>query len=398
MRKLLLLLCATMLIAGCQQPKMPPLVGRSEKKTCFEWQDKTFDDHGPGTYTYPRDENLYERGTFDLIRFQVIDAGMEIYFRMEFRGRLNKQGLPTEASGWNHQLIDIYIDTNRLERLGYKEALPGRNVTFKPDSAWEKVILVSPLEGWEMKSYIEEKTEHLELKDMLIKKELIVPDFYFVSESVIVAKVLKKDLGEPLPNWGYQVLVMGFDKNNTDPNAFMNMEVKAVRGTNNFGGGSNFSGDTNVIDLLENSEGQQEKELRVFTSNGFKSDDKLAVIPMMYHQTAQSEVLLPTAVEQKIPSAQKETVVIPPIRTKQLSEICRNNMRELLDSAKKYWAENPDDPNVTVYDLLLGGYIKDIPKCPAGGRYDVFGEDTKKLKVKCYNPGGESHGIYEEEK
>lgn len=365
------------------------------KTVFFEKHDKLFDDYGSGTYTYPSDgENLYEYSTFDITDFKIYDTKNEICFKISVKGKLNKIGIPTNDNGWNFQLIDIYIDTDNIKYSGYKKALPGRNVIFSPESYWDKMIIISPIGKDKVVKAIKEKTEHFRLKEMMDRKEILIPNFYFVSQSTIIAKVLKKDLGIPHKNWGYQVFMMGFRENTNTPDLLLNMDVRSVRNATSFGGGDNFSGDPNIIDMLENYPGEQEKVLSNYESYADKKFNKYAVISMIRNKEYIKKNT-PKIVEKKVDNEKK--VVLPDEYAKKNEKICRKNMKELLKIAKKYWNEHPDDPNVTVYDLLLNGYIREIPKCPDGGRYDIFGEDNKKLKIRCYNPNGISHGIYEEE-
>jgi len=357
--------------------------------------DKLFDDYGPGTYTYPSDgENLYEYSTFDITDFKVYDTRNEIYFKITVKGKLNKIGIPTNDNGWNFQLIDIYIDTDNIKYSGHKEALPGRNVEFSPDSYWEKMIIISPMNKSKVINAIKEKTEHYNMKEMMDRKEILVPNFYFVSQSTIIAKVLKKDLGIPQKNWGYQVFMMGFRENSNEPDQFLNMDVRAVSDSTSFGGGSNFYGNPNIIDMIENYPGEQEKVLSNYESYADKKFNKYAVVSMVRNKEKNKKkstkiITKPLKIEKK--------VVLPDEEAKKKERLCRKNMKELLKIAKIYWNDHPDDPNVTVYDLLLNGYISKIPKCPSGGRYDIFGEKEKNLKIRCYNPNGVSHGVYEEE-
>jgi hypothetical protein len=371
------------------------IFGGAHHKVYFHKSDKMFDDYGPGNYTYPADEeNLYEYSTFDITDFKVYDTKREVYFKITVKGKLNKIGIPVNDNGWNFQMIDIYIDTDNIKGSGHKYPLPGRNVVFSPDSYWEKMILITPMNKNKVINAIKEKTSQYRLKQMVDNKEILIPDFYFVSQSTIIAKVLKKDLGIPKDNWGYQVFMMGFNENADAPNELFNMEVRAVKGAANFGGGNNFYGNPNIIDMLEHYKGEQEKILSNYESYANAKYNKYAVVSMLRKNEKIKPIIKKNIVEAK---ENQKKVVLPDEQAKKNEEICRKNMKELLKIANRYWKDNPDDPNVTVYDLLLNGYIKKIPKCPSGGRYDIFGEDQKKLKIRCYNPNGVSHGVYEEE-
>jgi hypothetical protein len=57
------------------------------------------------------------------------------------------------------QNVDIYVDQDPSPRNGVTEAVPGRNVVFAPEAAWEKVVILAPmpfavrsaLSGWAVK-------------------------------------------------------------------------------------------------------------------------------------------------------------------------------------------------------------------------------------------------------
>ncbi|MDD5092036.1 MAG: glucodextranase DOMON-like domain-containing protein [Candidatus Wallbacteria bacterium] len=382
-----------LICSGCNTRRLPP-VTESGGKVYLSMTDKQGDDHGPGRYAYPDDKaGFIERGSFDITDFQVYDAGKEVYFRIRVAGRLNNPGAATLQNGWTYQMIDIYIDTDRITGSGYREALPGRNVVFATESHWDKMIVISPAGSDRMRHFLSNKPEHFRLREMLNNKTIIVPDFYFVSHSTIIAKILKRDLGEPQANWGYQALMLGYDESNWDPDTFLNMEVRTWPDYKSFGGGDEFSGDPNVIDMLERVNGEQEKLLSSYSSYAHRARNEYAIVPMIYSGAPVTKAQIPVAEAYSAPVEP----VSPRSKSNQAASACRNNMKELLLQAGKYWREHPDDLNVTVYDLLLNGYIVEIPKCPAGGKYDIFGEEENKLQIKCYNPNGEAHGILKED-
>ena len=65
--------------------------------------DPDGDDKGPGNYAYPTSTN-FKPGAFDLQRFQVIDAGSDVVFRVQTRDLT-----PTFGSPLGAQLVDIYV-------------------------------------------------------------------------------------------------------------------------------------------------------------------------------------------------------------------------------------------------------------------------------------------------
>lgn len=251
---------AFMLIPGCGKDTKITRMAKSAGdpgKTYFTANDPIGDDYGPGSYIYPESPD-YNAGCFDLTRLSVVDAGKFVNIVIEFREEIiNSQ---RHEGGWSAQLIDIYVDTDRKIGSGKMEALPGRNVKFK-DYGWDKVILISPIRKERMTQLIEKKTEILELDEMWRDGKLILPEAVLVGPRTLVARVLKTKLGIPEDNWAWQAAVMGFNSFDDNPEGFYNMEIRTVATTSNFGGGSDFSGNPNIVDLLDSTNGSQEKDL-----------------------------------------------------------------------------------------------------------------------------------------
>ena len=61
------------------------------------------DDNGPGNYAYPTSADFHA-GAFDMQRFQVIDSGSDIVFRVQTRDLT-----PTFGSPLGAQLVDVYV-------------------------------------------------------------------------------------------------------------------------------------------------------------------------------------------------------------------------------------------------------------------------------------------------
>src|SRR5512139_909097 len=103
-----------------------------------KFSDPTGDDKGPGTYTYPTDA-VYSAGSFDLVSFEVGD-GDNPDFKVTVNDRLaDPWGM---GVGFATQMVFIFIDKDPGK--GHTKSLPGLNVDFAPDSAWDKVIILSP--------------------------------------------------------------------------------------------------------------------------------------------------------------------------------------------------------------------------------------------------------------
>lgn len=103
--------------------------------------DPTGDDHGPGSYVYPRD-TVFRGGAYDATGFTVGYDDQQVIFRITFRGPVqNDWGAP---NGMGIHTVDIYIDVDGPQN-GARLLLPGRNAALPPEYAWDYAIWA---EGW----------------------------------------------------------------------------------------------------------------------------------------------------------------------------------------------------------------------------------------------------------
>lgn len=240
----------------------------------FSKADPIGDDNGPGNYEYPTNP-AFKPGSMDLIRFTVMDAGDFVNLIFDFHEEIVK--VESYDGGWAQPMIDIYINEGKDIYPDRKNALPGRNFKFGK-RGWNKAIIVSPLRREIMEGEIEKKTEILSLLDMFRKGELLLPQAVMVGPNTLVARMLKSELGTPNDNWRWQVAVMGFDGTDRHPDRFFNMVVSSVARHNNFGGGSEFDGNPNIIDMLEPEGESQKSALSRWYSNPDPSQNELAII------------------------------------------------------------------------------------------------------------------------
>jgi len=105
-----------------------------------KFQDPIGDDKGPGTYTYPTDA-VYTQGSFDLTEFEIT-AGDSPEVKVSVNSKLaDPWGM---GVGFATQMVFIFIDKDGKAGSGHTDGLPGLNIQFAPESAWEKVIILSP--------------------------------------------------------------------------------------------------------------------------------------------------------------------------------------------------------------------------------------------------------------
>ena len=209
-------------------------------------KDPSGDDNGPGSYVYPTDA-VYAAGAFDITAFDVEVKGSDVTFKVTVRSKIDdpwdSKSWPGGGNGFSLQFAQVYIDTDHKEGSGFRDALPGLNVRFRPESAYEKVVLLSPQNRPRLQSEVAAKAGAL-------KGAVVIPKSTRVQGKSIVATVDAKDLGGvPAKGWGYAVLMQsneGFPAS-TD---LLSRKVNELAGQHRFGGGSDWECDPHVIDLV----------------------------------------------------------------------------------------------------------------------------------------------------
>lgn len=203
------------------------------------FKDPTGDDKGPGGYVYPTDA-VYLPGSFDLTEFEVT-GGDNADFKVSFNQRLaDPWGM---GVGFAVQMVFIFIDKDGTAGSGHTMGLPGTNVEFAPDSAWEKVIVLSPQPASRVMAEIKAKGGTL-------TPDIVVPRRTVGAGKTISAKVKLDDLGGGDPSkWGYQVLVQS-NEGFPDKTDFLTRKVNEFEGQHRFGGGNDGDCDPHVMDIL----------------------------------------------------------------------------------------------------------------------------------------------------
>jgi hypothetical protein len=250
----------------------------------FDVSDPKGDDKGGGRYEYPT--SFQGRfGFLDITRFRVLDAGRFVAFEVEFRrpiSRTRRDG-STEAKNYWLQLVDIYIDQDGKPDSGNSWSLPGRNIVFEENSGWEKVVLVTPGYSRTVIEMLRHRSSEPEL--MHARNDVIIPERVYPQGYRLKVMVPKSRLGgEPQAHWGYQVLALGYNPANLAHKQLQNMQVQRFADENNFGGGDNYQGDPNVIDLLAPSKQTQYRWLSNYASRQYREANRYAVVPMLRTQ------------------------------------------------------------------------------------------------------------------
>ena len=266
--------------ATAAEPAAP--AGKGDGKSWgFTFPDPTGDDDGPGTYTYPTDP-VYKPGSFDITEFQVVPMGDQTEFRVTVKSRIED---PWDSPAWGGngfsvQMAFIHIDTDHAKGSGVRDGLPGTNVRFAEDEAWDRVVIISPQPATRVNSEVDAKCPQW-------KDRVAVPRITRASGRTLIALVDTAKLGGPPgPGWGYQVLMQsneGFPAK-TD---LLTRKVNEYNGQHRFGGGTDYDNDPHVMDILVPSGGDPVKKQHEILSKYDKEakepkPEDLAVVPMVY--------------------------------------------------------------------------------------------------------------------
>ena len=230
----------------------------------LEFEDPKGDDKGPGNYEYPTDA-VYTRGSFDLTEVEIEDDGDEIEIKVTVNSRIEDpwQSKDWDGNGFSIQMFFIFIDTDHKAGSGHTESLPGLNVKFAADAAWEKAFIISPQGNRRLSAEISAKAKKL-------KDDIVLPKSVKVRGRSVVAKFPKSGLGKLDKSWGYQVLMQS-NEGYPDKTDLLTRKVNEYQGKHRFGGGNDYNCDPHVIDMLagkargEDSEkAEQYRQLKTF--------------------------------------------------------------------------------------------------------------------------------------
>jgi glucoamylase len=157
----------------------------------FDVTDPDGDDNGPGNYAYPTSSN-FQPGAFDLERFQVLDDGTNIIFRVQTRNLS-----PTFGSPLGAQLVDVYVHDPAASQTSTAASFPQRNYAIAAGSAWNRLLEV---QGFGQR-YVD--AGGATLGAITIRANEI--------SRFITFSVPKTSLGQPGPGWGFTVVLTGQD-------------------------------------------------------------------------------------------------------------------------------------------------------------------------------------------
>lgn len=246
--------------------------------------DPTGDDNGPGSYTYPTDQ-VYGAGSFDLTKLEVIPKGDTVEFHLYVNRRIED---PWDSKAWGGngfsiQMAFLHIDTDHKAGSGELTGLPGTNVRFAPDEAWDRVVIFSPQGPTRVNSEVDAKAAAM-------KDKVVVPKITRASGKKLIAVVDTAQLGgAPAKGWGYQVLMQsneGFPAK-TD---LLTRKVNEYEGQHRFGGGTDYDNDPHAIDIFvapakggaDEADGQHAILGKYNKAANEPTPEDLALVPLVY--------------------------------------------------------------------------------------------------------------------
>lgn len=274
---LLILLAHAVLTAACATTSSSAGPTAPADGKTITLKDPAGDDNGPGTYKYPTGAE-YKAGSFDMTELQVEPMGDTVEFRLTLSSRIED---PWDSKAWGGngfsvQMAFIHLDTDHVVGSGVLDGLPGTNVRFKPEEAWDKVIVISPQGPGRLNAEVDTKAAAL-------KERIIVPRLTRVSGRTLTAVVDAASLGGPVTSaWGFQVLMQS-NEGFPDKGDFLSRKVNEFEGQHRFGGGTDYNNDPHVLDIFAEPPEAQAAILGKY--NKAATDPKpedLAVVPMIY--------------------------------------------------------------------------------------------------------------------
>jgi len=233
-------------LVGCKSVKVDKAAEdyiSKKSNIVFSFEDIKNDDHGPGTYTYPEKE-IFKKGDFDIEKVYITETDGMIHFIILIGNEFENEW--QLAGGWDVQMFDIYLNFGVGK---HKHTLAGRNVKIK--DGWDKTILIAPGKNEDM---IYETKKSNNIKDDVSPTEnlvddIILPDVNLVEGKLIIAKVNKDKLPSMKKLIGAQVFVLGADGYAMEEHTYNRLVLEKADAWR-FGGGTNFHGNPNVIDIL----------------------------------------------------------------------------------------------------------------------------------------------------
>ena len=194
-----------------------------------QWDDPTGDDAGPGSYTYPDDDN-FEDGVLDISSFAIYDTGSRYRFVYELAGDLTNPG--SGEHGFSTQLPQVYVRNEAADQPTATAGREGTNVAFA-----EPYHVRLHVEGYEGNSVVENGAGEVVTDDVRVAG--------YGSLDAITASIPKSAVGGSLDTAAIAPLLCSLDPEG--PGRVRQVAPSAT--PQEFGGGST-GDDPAVIDMV----------------------------------------------------------------------------------------------------------------------------------------------------
>ncbi|HEU4384493.1 MAG TPA: glucodextranase DOMON-like domain-containing protein [Anaeromyxobacteraceae bacterium] len=240
------------------------------------FKDPVGDDHGPGKYLYPTDP-VYKKGSFDLTELKVTQQGDKVTFAVSVNSDLEDPWSMPVPANFSVQEFFVFVQTGKG---GFTKGIPGLNVQFAPEDAWNKCVIMSPQPAGRVRAEAKQKAA-----DLL--GGIVVPNETIGKGRTISATVDKKDLGEgDIAKWGYQIVVQS-NEGFPDKTDLLTRKVNEYEGQHRFGGGNDGDCDPHAMDVLagkgtgDKSEIEAQHQMLAYECNPDGSSKKMATLKMV---------------------------------------------------------------------------------------------------------------------
>jgi carbohydrate-binding DOMON domain-containing protein len=196
-------------------------------------------------------------------------------------GARTAAGGPTGTSGPAKQGAKSTVKPAPKPTPGITEGLPGLNIRFAPEQAWDRCVILAP-DPQRLRQEIEAKVP------AALRSAIIVPSREKGSGHTIAATFDRKALGQGNPkDWGFQVVVASYDPYPARESLLVR-RVDQTESQYRFGGGSNGDCDPNVLDLLagtgsgQDGEAELQHQMLQFECKPGIGGRKLAALTMVH--------------------------------------------------------------------------------------------------------------------
>jgi carbohydrate-binding DOMON domain-containing protein len=184
--------------------------------------------------------------------FEVAAKGKKVDFDVTFNSPLDDPW--RMGGGFSLQMVFIFIDT---KEGGFREGVPGTNVTFADGNEWDYLVILSPQAQGTVKNEVDSKMP------APTRTAVLIPTRVKGSGRTLSGSVDLEQLGGGDPStWGYQVVVQS-NEGFPDSADMLTRKVNEYEGQHRFGGGTDTDCDPHAIDILaDESTGDQATQLK----------------------------------------------------------------------------------------------------------------------------------------